>query len=127
MNTWNTRWAKKGRGGTNALEGATVIANVLELVDDRYRGTTYSDIFAKQIKFGSINGVMKFQLVLLTVDCGEGLDIYGEDDVRATVDLNNKRLPDLLRPVFAHFREWPKSNNVSLSHQLLDTLVLSSW
>ncbi|KAI3339186.1 hypothetical protein F4824DRAFT_53293 [Ustulina deusta] len=102
MDRW-VRWEEKLPSGTAKLQGATVIANVLELVEDRYRGSRNSDIFAKHIQLGSFDGVKKFQLVLLTVECGDDLDIYG-DDKRAVVDLDDKRLPDLLRRVFRYLR-----------------------
>ncbi len=73
MDRW-VRWEEKLPSGTAKLQGATVIANVLELVEDRYRGSRNSDIFAKHIQLGSFDGVKKFQLVLLTVECGDDLD-----------------------------------------------------
>ncbi|KAF2966091.1 hypothetical protein GQX73_g7481 [Xylaria multiplex] len=97
------------------LQGATVIANVLELIEDQYRGPKSSDIFAKHIKLGSFDGVKKFQLVLLTVESGVkyGIEyikngrelerVYG-DDVRAVIDLDDKRLACLFKPIFEWLR-----------------------
>ncbi|KAI0506368.1 hypothetical protein F5B22DRAFT_650758 [Xylaria bambusicola] len=94
----------RGWQATQLFQGATVIAKVLELVEDQYRGSMLSDVFANHIQQGSFRGVKKFQLVLLTVECGSDLDIYRDGDERAVISLNDKRLPNLLRPVFAHLR-----------------------
>ncbi|KAK5625782.1 hypothetical protein RRF57_001498 [Xylaria bambusicola] len=96
----------KGWRATKLLQGATVIAKVLELVEDEYRGSMLSDIFANHIKQKDFDGVKKFQLVLLTVECGEDLDIYGNDNERAVIGLSDKRLPNLLRPVFARCKSY---------------------
>ncbi|KAI1498008.1 hypothetical protein F5X99DRAFT_342475 [Biscogniauxia marginata] len=91
-------------GWERALTGATVLANVLELVEDPYRGSEASEIFERLARQGSFNGVKTFLLSLITIECGEDLDIYGDNSM-AVVDLDDKRLPDLLEPVFNNIRD----------------------
>ncbi|KAI1487047.1 hypothetical protein F5X96DRAFT_651927 [Biscogniauxia mediterranea] len=90
-------------GWEKALAGATVLANVLELIEDRHRGSEASEIFERLVRHGSFNGVKTFYLSLVTIECGEDLDIYGNNSM-AVVDLDDKRLPDLLRPAFNNIR-----------------------
>ncbi|KAI2634640.1 hypothetical protein GGS21DRAFT_490714 [Xylaria nigripes] len=106
MNQW-VGWA--GTNSHGLLRGATIILNVLELIEDRYRGSLSSDMFTKQIKAGSFQGVKEFQLVLLTIEDPANLTIYG-DDVRAAVDLDDRCLPEILEPVYTRMRKcssWP--------------------
>ncbi|KAI0532161.1 hypothetical protein GGR58DRAFT_517926 [Xylaria digitata] len=137
MDRW-ARWEEKLPNGTKMLQDATVIANVLELVEDRYRGPKSSDIFAKHIKLGSFEGVKKFQLVLLTVESGVkyGIEyikngrelergkqkltlnaaVYG-DDVRAVIGLDDKRLTCLLKPIFEWLRNIEKIPSWLIRHR----------
>ncbi|RYP15971.1 hypothetical protein DL765_005411 [Monosporascus sp. GIB2] len=86
-----------------SLVGGTVLANVLELVEDTYRGVEASDCFRKTFLDGHFAGVKTFLLSLLTVECTADLGIYTENN-RAVINLDDKRLPILLRPAFDQVR-----------------------
>ncbi|KAI0006726.1 hypothetical protein F4779DRAFT_595088 [Xylariaceae sp. FL0662B] len=90
-------------GWGNLLVGATVVANVLELVEDKYRLPTVSDTFSTMLEEGRFDGVDTFLLSLMTIENGEDLDIY-QDGTTAVVDLDDKRLPEYLKPVFDNLR-----------------------
>ncbi|RYO94240.1 hypothetical protein DL766_002250 [Monosporascus sp. MC13-8B] len=86
-----------------SLVGGTVLANVLELVEDTYRGVEASDCFRKTFLEGHFAGVKTLLLSLLTVECTTDLGIYTENN-RAVINLDDKRLPILLRPAFDQLR-----------------------
>ncbi|RYP64018.1 hypothetical protein DL769_006798 [Monosporascus sp. CRB-8-3] len=85
------------------LVGGTVLANVLELVEDTYRGVEASNCFRRAFSDGHFVGVKTFLLSLLTVECTTDLGIYTENN-RAVINLDDKRLPILLRPAFDQVR-----------------------
>lgn len=91
------------RGLEGTLAGGTVLANVLELVEDQYRGDEASRVFTHALLQGQFRGVKTFLLSMLTVQCSEDLGIYNGSK-RAVIDLDDDRLPDLLRPVFEQVR-----------------------
>ncbi|KAK7750130.1 hypothetical protein SLS62_007998 [Diatrype stigma] len=92
------------RGLEGTLAGGTVLANVLELVEDPYRGDEASRVFTHALLQGQFRGVKTFLLSMLTVQCSEDLGIYHNGSKRAVIDLDDDRLPDLLRPVFEQVR-----------------------
>ncbi|KAL7619617.1 hypothetical protein AAE478_010158 [Parahypoxylon ruwenzoriense] len=100
LHHWN------GLGG--ALVGSTITAKILELVEDIHYGAGSSVYFTAAVRIGFFGGLRTFLLSLLTVewDYGESEndDIYGDDNTIAFIGLDDKRLPDLLRPVFANLR-----------------------
>ncbi|KAI5921920.1 hypothetical protein F4810DRAFT_307852 [Camillea tinctor] len=103
-------------GWERALAGATVLANVLELIEDPYRGSECNEMFERLVRHGSFNGVKTFYLSLITIECGEDLDIYGKNST-AVVDLDDKRLPDLLRPAFENIRNSDCFNQNRVVHK----------
>ncbi|KAI5863860.1 hypothetical protein GGS23DRAFT_565714 [Durotheca rogersii] len=86
------------------LIGSTIAIHVLETIEDLYRGTEASRNFGRAIKRGHFNNVHKFLLILLVVEWDGDIDgIYGDDDT-TFLGLDDKRLPNILRPVFADLR-----------------------
>ncbi|KAI1438126.1 hypothetical protein GGR50DRAFT_529621 [Xylaria sp. CBS 124048] len=107
MDQWNG-WTEPTKG-CSILQGATVLANILELIEDEYRGALCSDVFAKYIKAGVFNGVKAFELVLLTIQCDADLKVY--EDERAIVNLYDESLVDLIKPAYKCMRtlsNWPE-------------------
>ncbi|KAI0114191.1 hypothetical protein F4776DRAFT_673953 [Hypoxylon sp. NC0597] len=97
------------KGWDGVLSGATVILNVLEVTEDEIRGEEPSLIFSKLVKEGIFDGVRAFRLSMLTVRYDGDMwsdedNVYDEDQMVAVVDLDDKRLPNLLRPVFDEVR-----------------------
>ncbi len=91
------------RGLEGTLAGGTILANVLEVVEDAYRGDEASRVFTHAVIEGQFRDVKAFCLSLLTIQCSEDLGIYGESK-RAVIGLDDERLPSLLRPVFDQVR-----------------------
>lgn len=95
-------------GWGSCLDNSTIILNVLEVLEDRYRGDQLSKHFTQVVDQGRFDKVKAFRLSMLKVQWGgdqwdEELDIYGEDTM-AVLDLDDPRLPTLLRPVFQNMR-----------------------
>ncbi|KAI6086323.1 hypothetical protein F4821DRAFT_260015 [Hypoxylon rubiginosum] len=97
----------------DAFLRGTVVVNLLEMVEYEYRAPHTCEfkpgITDPHPIFHTLRDVSTIYLSMLTVQWGgdqwDGdLDIYGDDTI-AIVDLDDPRLPDLLRPVFANLRE----------------------
>ncbi|OTA81829.1 hypothetical protein M434DRAFT_37354 [Hypoxylon sp. CO27-5] len=106
------------KGWDGVLSGATVILNVLEVVEDEIRGEEPSLVFSKLMREGCFDGVRAFGLSMLTVRYDGDMwsdedNVYGENQMVAVVDLDDKRLPNLLRPVFDEVRKV----HVDLTHK----------
>ncbi|KAI1644017.1 uncharacterized protein F4817DRAFT_347857 [Daldinia loculata] len=96
---------KGWHGWRKCMGGATVILNVLETVEDQYRGRLPSKAFKWAIQSGYFDGVRSIDLAMLTIKCrgvswDKEHDAYGEEGHVGVVGLDDKRLPAILRPVF---------------------------
>ncbi|KAI1080945.1 hypothetical protein F5B20DRAFT_84856 [Whalleya microplaca] len=94
---------KSWEGWGDLLARGTVIVNALELIEDKYRYPDVSDLFPAMVGEGRFKDVDTFLLSLMTVECGEDLDIYQDGDT-AVVDLDDPKLPSYLKPVFENLR-----------------------
>ncbi|KAI1653379.1 hypothetical protein F4813DRAFT_374534 [Daldinia decipiens] len=100
---------KRWHGWRKCMGGATVILNVLETVEDQYRGRLPSKAFKWAIQSGYFEGVRAIDLAMLTIKC-KGVswdkehDAYGEGGDVGVVGLDDKRLPTMLRPIFNDIR-----------------------
>ncbi|KAF3067195.1 hypothetical protein GL218_08504 [Daldinia childiae] len=100
---------KGWHGWKKCMDGATVILNVLETIEDQYRGRLPSKAFKWAIQSGYFEGVHAIDLAMLTIKCtGVGWDkehdAFGEGGLVGVVGLDDKRLITMLRPIFNALR-----------------------
>ncbi|KAI1344506.1 hypothetical protein F5Y15DRAFT_113620, partial [Xylariaceae sp. FL0016] len=101
----------------------TIILNVLETIEDTYRGSGSSDLFSRAIKEGQFANIEEFDLSLLTVQVDEDLgEVYGEDGI-AVVDLDDNKLPGYLRVTFDVIRSWERYAPRKLTHKSPEKLL----
>ncbi|KAI0122753.1 hypothetical protein F4814DRAFT_446695 [Daldinia grandis] len=110
-------------GWHNWLGGATVVLNVLETVEDQYRGNLPGKAFTWAIKSGHFTGIRAIDLAMLTIKCrgdrwDKKHDAYGEGGHVGVVSLDDERLPTMLRPVFNSVRAKYKNKSDLLSYMV---------
>ncbi|CAJ2509395.1 Uu.00g144210.m01.CDS01 [Anthostomella pinea] len=114
------------KGWSTMLCSATTVFNVLEVVEDRWRGAATSDIFTSLSRTSIFDRSKTFLLSMLTVECGDDLAIYG-DNTTAMVDLDDENLPRMLKSVYDNVRSCKPANVPHKRPSLLLKHLRKEW